>query len=141
MLDHVCIFSKVGIVLWSKNFVKVKGKDPVVDLIDILLEEKAGGNAYSDKNYTLKWVKVNKYGTEYYIVVVQSSLIKLPYVDSLLDTVRKNFFEKFDSELKDEQCVAMNFDKEFNIILRAVEKKYTNEKKARNPSSQQVLTI
>ena len=136
MLDQVCIFTNAGIVLWSKNFVKIKGKEPVAELIDIILEEKAGDNTCSVRNFTLQWVRVNKNGIEFFIVVVYSSLLTLSYIHDLLEAVKKNFLRQFAEDLKDLNCISFEYDKDFDIILRAAEAKSSEEKKLKKLSNQ-----
>jgi signal recognition particle receptor subunit alpha len=135
MLDQICIFTKAGIVLWSKNFVKIKGKSPVAELVDILLQEQAGESTCTIRNYTLKWVRANKDGIEFFVVVVYSSLLTLSYVDDLLEAVKKNFLRQFEDDLKDNKCVAFEYDKEFDIILRAAETRNSEKKKNNKKSS------
>lgn len=60
MLDHVCIFTKGGSLLWVLSFVGLKG-DPINTLIRAcLLEERAGQSSFeyiipSGGTYALKW--------------------------------------------------------------------------------------
>ena len=139
MLDQICIFTKAGIVLWSKHFVKIKGNDPVADLIDILLEEKAGDNSCTLRNFTLKWVRVNKNGIEFFVVVVYSSVLTLSYVDDLLEAMKNSFLRRFLEELKDSSKVSFDYDDEFEIILRAAEAK--NSLKKNKSASKQVRIV
>lgn len=136
MLDQVCIFTKAGIVLWSKTFVKMKGKNPVRELVNILLEEKAGDNTCVVKDHTLKWVRVNKNEVEFFIVAVYPSLLTLAYVDDLLEAMKKSFYRQFEDDLRDKKCIRMSYDKDFDIILRAAEAKSSEEKKMKKSSSQ-----
>ncbi|CBJ30646.1 conserved unknown protein [Ectocarpus siliculosus] len=54
MLDHVSVFSKSGLVLWSRTMAKLKG-DPVDDLVkNVLLEERGGTNVATTEWYTLR---------------------------------------------------------------------------------------
>lgn len=55
MLDHVSVFSKSGLVLWSRTMAKLKG-NPVDDLVkNVLLEEKGGSNFATTEWYTLRY--------------------------------------------------------------------------------------
>lgn len=136
MLDQVCIFTKAGIVLWSKNFVKIKGKDPVAELIDIILEEKAGDNSCTVRNFTLQWTRINKPGIELFIVVVYSSLLTLSYTHDLLEATKKNFLRQFEEDLGDVKRLSFDYDRDFDIILRAAEAKSSEEKKMKKSSNQ-----
>lgn len=54
MLDHVSVFSKSGLVLWSRTMAKLKG-NPVEDLVKhVLLEERGGTNYATTEWYTLR---------------------------------------------------------------------------------------
>lgn len=54
MLDHVSVFCKSGLVLWSRTMAKLKG-NPVDDLVkNVLLEEKGGTNLATTEWYTLR---------------------------------------------------------------------------------------
>ncbi|CAM9687277.1 unnamed protein product [Sphacelaria rigidula] len=54
MLDHVSVFSKSGMVLWSRTMAKLKGS-PVDELVKtVLLEEKGGVNMATTEWYTLR---------------------------------------------------------------------------------------
>lgn len=56
MLDHVSVFSKSGMVLWSRTMAKLKGS-PVDDLVKtVLLEERGGSNIATTEWYTLRSV-------------------------------------------------------------------------------------
>ena len=54
MLDHVSVFSKSGLVLWSRTMAKLKG-NPMDDLVkNVLLEARGGTNFASTEWYTLR---------------------------------------------------------------------------------------
>ena len=67
MLDYATIFSKTGVVLWSKAWAPVKltasGEHPVASLVgQVLLEEKGGRTpAAVVENYALKWTFANEF--------------------------------------------------------------------------------
>lgn len=60
MLDHVCVFTKGGSLLWALSFVALKG-DPINTLIRAcLLEDRAAQSSFeyiipSGGTYALKW--------------------------------------------------------------------------------------
>jgi signal recognition particle receptor subunit alpha len=64
MLDHFCIFTKGGVLLWAMSFTALKG-DPINALIRMcLLEDRAaerefGYTSPSGGAYTLKWALNN----------------------------------------------------------------------------------
>jgi len=87
MLDHISIFTKTRIILWSRALCKLQG-NPVEELIDtVLLEEKGGERVASIGNYALKWTFINE--MEIVFVVVYSKLLTLMYVDDLLTMIKK----------------------------------------------------
>ena len=123
-------------MLWSKTFVKIKGKDPVAELVDVLLEEKAGSSACTVGNSALKWTRLNKNGIEFFVVVVYSSVLTLAYVDDLLEAMKSGFFRRYEEELKDVKNVSFEYDEEFDIILRAAEAKNSASKKNKQSAVQ-----
>lgn len=87
MLDHISIFTKTGIVLWSKTLCKLQG-NPVEELIDsVLLQEKGGEKSTILGPYRLKWDMINE--LDIVFVVVCSKLLTLLYVDDLLLNMKK----------------------------------------------------
>jgi hypothetical protein len=73
MLDQVVVFSKTGVVIWSKAFAKIKptlaGESPVNALVrTILLEDKGAGRSATIEGYALKWTLANEF--DIVIVVV-----------------------------------------------------------------------
>lgn len=74
MLDHTCIFSKTGVVLWSKSWAKLKatvsGESPVSSLVrTVLLEDKGGASRNATiESYSLRWAFANEF--DLVIVVV-----------------------------------------------------------------------
>lgn len=67
MLDYATIFSKTGVILWSKAWAPVKptasGEHPVAALVgQVLLEEKGGRTQSAEvENYALKWAFANEF--------------------------------------------------------------------------------
>lgn len=69
MLDQVLIFTRCGVVLWSKTFCKLKD-DPIEEFIStIIIPEKSGENYVSIGSYALKWVLSNTQGMDLIFVV------------------------------------------------------------------------
>ena len=101
MLDHVSVFTKTGVVLWSRTMAKLKGTtNPVNTLIaDVLLEEKGGGTrSHTIDQYTLRWRLVNE--LELVIVVVYQKILQLLYVDDLLEAVAREIVTRFGDGLR-----------------------------------------
>ena len=60
MIDKVCVFSKGGLVLWSKDYYKIKG-NPVDALIkNVLLQERTGQDIFTVESYNCKWTLANE---------------------------------------------------------------------------------
>ena len=70
MLDKVLVFSRCGIVLWSKTFCKIV-ENPIEEFISsILIPEKSGGNSSVIGSYSLKWMISNTNGVDLIFVVI-----------------------------------------------------------------------
>lgn len=70
MLDKVLIFSRCGIVLWSKTFCKIV-ENPIDEFIStIIIPEKSGGNSCTIGSYSLKWTISNTHGVDLIFVVI-----------------------------------------------------------------------
>nr|CAG8473768.1 1903_t:CDS:10 [Entrophospora candida] len=97
MLDFFTIFTKGGIVLWSKSFARITNS-PINFLIkDILIEERAGENSYIKDSYK-----------------------------ELLATVKKFFCDKFSEFIRDTSKIHdFTFDEDFDRILDNIETKDT----------------
>ena len=130
MLDQVSIFTKGGVLLWTKIFAAVKG-DPVNTLIrTCLLEDRTGDSSFSytaplGGSYTIKWLFNNSLGLIY--VAVYQKALKLTYIDELLRRVDKAFCNVEDVNNPEE---SQRFDGYFARLLREVEEKNDDSKKA-----------
>lgn len=90
MLDYFVIFTKTGLVLWSKTFCELQG-DPIGTLISsVLLEERAGGRSHATEDYTVRWTLANE--VDLVFVAVYQKMFQLMYVDELLERVKKVHF-------------------------------------------------
>ncbi|CAM9449227.1 unnamed protein product [Chrysoparadoxa australica] len=129
MLDHVCIFSMSGVVLWSKTMAKLKGT-PVNDLISsVLLEGKGGSSFITTDWYCLRWTVAND--LDFVIVVVHQKMLNLQYVDPLLDRLKKDLLKRYGAEaLKGSN--PLPYDKPFNKILKEEEAKAKASPKQRS---------
>lgn len=130
MLDHISIFTKTGIILWSKTFCKLTG-NPVEELIDtVLLEEKGGDKSTVIGNYALKWTLANE--LDIVFVVVYSKLLTLLYVEDLLSFMKKTFVSLFKESILKTKCVRVQFDAEFDKALNEAETIHMQNKKLKN---------
>jgi len=130
MLDQVSIFTKGGVLLWTKTFAAVRG-EPVNSLIrTCLLEDRTGDSSFSytaplGGSYTIKWLFNNSLGLVY--VAVYQKALKLTYIDELLRRVDKAFCKVGNvSNFKETQ----NFEEYFVRLLREVEEKNDDSKNA-----------
>ncbi|EFN56873.1 hypothetical protein CHLNCDRAFT_21935 [Chlorella variabilis] len=134
MLDHVCIFTKGGSLLWVLSFVGLKG-DPINTLIRAcLLEERAGQSSFeyiipSGGTYALKWSLNNGLGLVF--VAVYQKALKLLYVDELLERMNRAFAPRY----KPGCFEYPDFDATFQRLLKDCEEK---AEAARRPSTQQL---
>lgn len=121
MLDQFSIFTRGGILLWSKTFAPVKG-DPLNALIrTCLLEDRTGEASFSyvsslGGSYTIKWTLNNKLGLVY--AAIYQKNLKIGYVESLLQKVDR----AFSKEYADEKNVPIGFEDSFMVLLEDAER-------------------
>ncbi|SNX82626.1 related to SRP101 - signal recognition particle receptor, alpha chain [Melanopsichium pennsylvanicum] len=99
MLDHFTIFTKNGLVLWSKTFSAALNSNdacgnPVNSLIkQAFLEQRTADQKFDKDGYTLRWTFANELDLTF--VVVYQRILQLSYIDELLETVRSLFTDLF----------------------------------------------
>lgn len=97
MLDHVCIFSRTGVVLWSHAYVSFKGQGPhgPVDAVikSVLLEGKGAAGRHSTDAHAVRWTMDNNLGLVF--AVVFQRMLNLSYVESLLESVKSDFLRRY----------------------------------------------
>ncbi|PWZ03248.1 P-loop containing nucleoside triphosphate hydrolase protein [Testicularia cyperi] len=99
MLDHFTIFTKNGLVLWSRSFTPAlssasSATNPVNALIrQAFLEQRTADEKFDKEGYTLRWTFANE--LELTFVVVYQRILQLSYIDDLLDTIKSLFVELF----------------------------------------------
>jgi len=126
MIDKFVIFSKTGIVLWSKMMCALKA-DPVENLVKtVLLEERSGGKRHQQDDYTLQWTFANE--MDLVFVVVYQKILTLMYIDDLLEQIKGSFMSKFPNYTAS-SGMDLPFDDEFVKILRGVEMASVKQKK------------
>jgi len=95
MLYNITIFSRGGIILWSKENQHLAG-NPISALVrDIFLQEKQTQTSYNfkDQQYTLQWEQDNV--RQIFVVSVVPRGFPAPYVQPLLERVRGRFTSMF----------------------------------------------
>ncbi|KAM9964293.1 hypothetical protein ACTFIW_004049 [Dictyostelium discoideum] len=125
MLDSFTILTKGGIVLWSKEFAKIKGS-PINSLIKkVLLEERSAETSFQIDSYSLKWTFSNEF--DLIFVVVYQKIFTLLYIEELLTTVKKRFIKMYKDLLlklkESSDFIIVDKFQEFNfeVILEDVE--------------------
>lgn len=133
MLDQFSIFTKGGVLLWSKSFGPVKG-DPLNALIrTCLLEDRTGETSFTYNSslggsYVVKWTLNNKLGVVY--VAIHQKNLKVHYVENLLHKVDRAFSKEYATMVESEERV-MDFDERFLSLLDDAE---TEKRDATNNS-------
>lgn len=121
MLDQFSIFTRGGVLLWTKSFAPVKG-DPLNSLIKTcLLEDRTGETSYTYKSslggsYIVKWLLNNKLGVVY--VAIHQKSLKVHYVERLLQTVDRTFSKDYSEAIEKGE---VNFEEQFTALHRAAE--------------------
>lgn len=93
MINNFSIFTRSGLVLWSKSTSPIKG-NPINSLIqNVFLEEKSAQVSYQYENYILKWTFSNKF--DLIFVAVYLNLTNLFYINDLLEAVKEQFCAMF----------------------------------------------
>ena len=136
MWDHICVFSKTGVILWQRSMQKLRsvgssGMSPIGELVrTVLLEDKAGQSAIIE-SYALKWVFENE--LDLVVVIVYQKLLQCVYAEELLESVKSQFVKIFGADLLKQvqggrgciNCAGLplKFDKHFDKCLARVENK------------------
>lgn len=119
MLDHLAIFTRGGLVLWTFQLSALKGS-PIDALVQTcLLQERSGETFFhygKDAGaYTLKWTFHNELGLVF--VAVYQRILQLLYVDEILSSVKQEFTSLF----KPGKCAYPEFDDTFQQLLLEAE--------------------
>jgi signal recognition particle receptor subunit alpha len=126
MIDKFVIFSKTGIVLWSKMMCALKAA-PVSTLVKtVLLEERSGAKKHHQDDYALQWAFANE--MDLVFVVVYQKILTLMYIDDLLEQIKDKFMAKF-PDYSASSGMDLPFDDDFVKILRSVEMASVKQKK------------
>lgn len=122
MLDSFQIFTKGGLILFQWSLMDVPKGSPVDELVkQCLLEERAGETEFThvagSSAYTLRWRTHNALGLVF--VAVYQKILRLDYVDDLLDRCRDAFAEAYDPSSA--KLAYPEFTETFTATLRAEE--------------------
>jgi signal recognition particle receptor subunit alpha len=119
MLDQFSIFTKGGVLLWSKSFAPVKG-DPLNALIrTCLLEDRTGETSFTYNSslggsYIVKWTLNNKLGVVY--VAIHQKNLKVHYAESLMHKVDRTVSKEYATLIENEEPIT-DFDERFLSLL------------------------
>ena len=122
MLDSFQIFTKGGLILFQWSLMDAPKGSPVDELVkQCLLEERAGETEFThvagSSAYTLRWRTHNALGLVF--VAVYQKILRLDYVDDLLDRCRDAFAEAYDPSSA--KLAYPEFTETFTATLRAEE--------------------
>eukprot|EP00826_Nyctotherus_ovalis_P055864 TRINITY_DN7468_c0_g1_i3.p1 TRINITY_DN7468_c0_g1~~TRINITY_DN7468_c0_g1_i3.p1 ORF type:complete len:152 (+),score=31.29 TRINITY_DN7468_c0_g1_i3:97-552(+) len=92
MFDLICIFTKGGVVVWSKFFYTVSIELINVLIKNVLMEEKTAMNQFLYQNYLFKWRMENQSGLVF--AVVYQEVLQLIYVDEFIEMLKDDYMEK-----------------------------------------------
>ena len=123
MLDLFAIFSRGGVLLWTRQTTAVKG-DPINALVGHILDERGGETQFTyapggpgTPAYTIAWTLDNKLGLVF--AAVYQKNLSLPYSASvLLGRVAKVFAQQYPNF---DERGTFDFEKTFDRLLRDAE--------------------
>eukprot|EP01133_Synstelium_polycarpum_P001114 gene1114-1272_t len=127
MIDNFTIITKGGIVLWSIEWARLKGK-PIDNLIKkVLVEERGADSSFICENHALKWTFAND--VDLIFIVVYQKILSLMYLDELLAIVKRKFIKMYKDMLvaikNSSDAVVIDtfepFTDKFDLLLRKVE--------------------
>ena len=95
MLEHLCVLSHRGVVLWEHSpTAKQLRRDPINQLIrSVILEDRAGETEYTCDDYKLRWSLANE--AQFIVIAVYQRFLQLLCIDALLSDIKKKFIAKF----------------------------------------------
>ncbi|GFS31437.1 signal recognition particle receptor alpha subunit family protein [Actinidia rufa] len=131
MLEQLLIFTRGGLILWTcKELGNALKGSPIDTLIrSCLLEERSGAALYNydapGAAYTLKWAFHNELGLVF--VAVYQRILHLLYVDDLLDMLKREFSEIYDTK----RTVYSDFDDVFRQLRKEAEARAEEMKKSK----------
>ncbi|KAJ2355422.1 hypothetical protein IWW50_003389 [Coemansia erecta] len=129
MLDQFAIATKGGVVLWAKDYTDITGT-PVDSLIqNVLIQStRTSTTKHTSGAYSMQWTFANELNVMF--VAVYQKILQLPYLDDLLELVKRHFVARFSAEISalvDAECTEFPsfdaFDEEFEQVWRAVEER------------------
>eukprot|EP00944_MAST-04C_sp_MAST-4C-sp1_P004546 g4546.t1 len=112
MLAEFIVFSRTGLIFWSKGGSVLRG-NPVDDFIkNVILESKINSSSYSTDSYTLKWTLANETKPGLVFLCIYSKSLQLSWVTELLNLVKTKFIKQHAKNLNVENCpLTFDFEK------------------------------
>ena len=112
MLAEFIVFSRTGLIFWSKGGSVLRG-NPIDDFIkNVILESKINSSSYSTDSYTLKWTLANETKPGLVFLCIYSKSLQLSWVSELLDLVKTKFIKQHAKNLNVENCpLTFDFEK------------------------------
>lgn len=99
MIDDFGVFSRSGLILWRKSFVKLRG-DPLALLVQtVLLEDRAALPELVCDGYTVRWALDNEAGLVF--SVIYQTALPPAYASDLLLSVKAAFAAKYAEAIAD----------------------------------------
>lgn len=122
MIDDFSIFSRSGLILWRKSFVKLRG-DPLARLVQsVLLEDRAALPELVADGYTVRWQLANDVGLVFALVF--QTALPPAYAGDLLASVRTDFCRRYPERIADPAADDFSaFAPHFERLLTASERK------------------
>lgn len=101
MLDHFTIFTKTGLVLYSRSFTPQippsttgSSSHPIDSLVvQAFLQDDVSSSTFQRESYTIRYAFAND--VECVFVAVHQRILQLAYVEQLLETVKHDFLQRF----------------------------------------------
>ena len=134
MLDAFQIFTKGGLILFQWSLMDAPKGSPVDELVkQCLLEERAGETEFThvagSSAYTLRWRTHNALGLVF--VAVHQKILRLDYVDRLLERCRDAFAKAYDASPTSAKLAYPEFAEMFSAALREEEARSDAERAPR----------
>ncbi len=141
MLAEFIIFSRTGLIFWSKGDTVLRG-NPVEDFIkNVILESKVNATSYSTDSYTLKWTLANETKPGLVFLCIYSKSLQLPWATDLLELAKTRFIKQHGKSLRVENCpLAFDFEKIMHKAM-GVRPTYENNVNQNNQGEQKRDTI
>mmetsp|Transcript_15435 Transcript_15435/g.42438 ORF Transcript_15435/g.42438 Transcript_15435/m.42438 type:complete len:613 (+) Transcript_15435:133-1971(+) len=130
MIDAFYIFTKGGLLLWSRQLVKVKG-EPLDRLIkEVLLEERVGEECTMIDAYSFRWKLINE--MDIFFVAVYQGILQMAYIEALLSLAAKEFLSRVTDVFGNGMNIKhFDFDDDFTKVLKKATKDYQESKRPR----------